>query len=272
MRSVTVLQTRCAFRRRRASRSTNAIRSTSRVSGDRRPPTERSLGTHRATTATDLHTARIAIVREGVEMPSGPRPRISTKRGLAEPCHLCDGGDGALPELRAVTGPTPHSRSIGNPCRNASSPSAGTTSRPSGFATPLATFARNFVRGHANRDADPDPLEHIATQVHRDLGRRAGDPAQPADVQERLVDGQPLHERRGVVEDREHRLARLAVGLHPRPDDDRVRAQAASPASRPSAFARRRPWPRSWQRARRRPRRSQGGRADAGSSRCSTDA
>ena len=44
-----------------------------------------------------------------------------------------------------MIGPTPHSRSTGSGCRKASSPSGGTTSRPSGFATPLATLARNFV-------------------------------------------------------------------------------------------------------------------------------
>ena len=48
--------------------------------------------------------------------------------------------------LPAVTGPTPQSRSTGSGWRNASSPSGGTTSSPSGFATPLATLARNFVR------------------------------------------------------------------------------------------------------------------------------
>ncbi len=47
---------------------------------------------------------------------------------------------------RAVTGPTPQSRSTGSGCRNASSRSGGTTSSPSGLATPLATLARNFVR------------------------------------------------------------------------------------------------------------------------------
>jgi hypothetical protein len=45
----------------------------------------------------------------------------------------------------AVTGPTPQSRSTGSGWRKASSPFGGTTSRPSGFATPLATLARNFV-------------------------------------------------------------------------------------------------------------------------------
>ena len=48
--------------------------------------------------------------------------------------------------LSAVLTPTPHSFSTGSGCRNASSSSGSTTSSPSGFATPEATLARNFVR------------------------------------------------------------------------------------------------------------------------------
>lgn len=48
--------------------------------------------------------------------------------------------------LAAVAGPTPHSRRTGSGRRNSSSPSGGTTSSPSGLATPLATLARNLVR------------------------------------------------------------------------------------------------------------------------------
>ena len=48
--------------------------------------------------------------------------------------------------LAAVTLPTPHNRSTGNGCRNASSSPGGTNRNPSGLATWEATFARNFVR------------------------------------------------------------------------------------------------------------------------------
>ena len=46
----------------------------------------------------------------------------------------------------AVTGPTPQSRSTGSAWRNVSSSPIGTTSKPSGLPTALATFAKNFVR------------------------------------------------------------------------------------------------------------------------------
>ena len=157
--------------------------------------------------------------------------------------------------LAAVTGPTPHSRSTGSGCRNSSSPSVGTTSRPSGLATPLATLARNFVLATPTETGQADLLEDVPAQPHGDLRRRARDPPQPADVEERLVDRQPLHERRRVVEDLEHRLARVAVGLHPRAGRRSPAGTAGEPGLRPSACGRRTPWPRSWPRARRRPRR-----------------
>ena len=74
------------------------------------------------------------------------RPSIATsvdsERAASSPTvrtfHACS--------RRAVAGPTPHTHSTGSGWRNASSRSGGTTIRPSGLATPLATFARNFVR------------------------------------------------------------------------------------------------------------------------------
>ena len=127
--------------------------------------------------------------------------------------------------LRAVIGPTPQSRSTASGCRNASSRSGGTTSRPSGFATPLATLARNFVR------ATPTVIGRPTRSSTLRFSRSAislGSPASrshPADVEERLVDRQALDERRRVVEHAVHGLARLRVGGEPRPDDDRLRAE-----------------------------------------------
>ena len=147
------------------------------------------------------------------------------ERRLVEPGDLADRGDAAARSFPAVTAPTPQSRSTGSGCRNASSPSGGTTSRPSGLATPLATLARNFVRAIADGDRQTDPLAHVAPQPRRDLDGRARDPLHPANVEERLVDREPLDERRRVVEDPEQRLARLGVGRHARRDDDRLRAE-----------------------------------------------
>ena len=135
-----------------------------------------------------------------------------------------------IPRARSfadVTGPTPHSRSTGSGCRNASSPSGGTTSSPSG----LATRARDLGEELRPRDPDRDRQADLARAPRArsrvgDLRRRAArSAAMPAHVEERLVDRQPLDERRRVLEDLEHGLARLRVGRHPRRDDDRVAAQ-----------------------------------------------
>ncbi len=125
----------------------------------------------------------------------------------------------------AVTGPTPQSRSTGSGWRNSSSPSGGTTSRPSGLATPLATLARNFVRATPTVIGSPTSSSTPRPQLARRSPPAARDRSQPADVEERLVDREPLDERRRVVEHREHGLARLGVGRHPRRHDDRVGAQ-----------------------------------------------
>ena len=85
-------------------------------------------------------------MRERAELPAGARPSIATSvdsdRAASSPTvrtfQAC--------KRFAVAGPTPHTRSTGSGCRKASSRSGGTASSPSGLATPLATFARNFVR------------------------------------------------------------------------------------------------------------------------------
>ena len=155
----------------------------------------------------------VAVVGQGVEVAARGPTEHRHQRGLGQrgrprrPSRMPRSWS-----LAAVTGPTPHSRSTGSGCRKASSPSGGTTSSPSGLATPLATLARNLVRATPTVMAQADPLEHLAPQPHGDLRRRARDPPQAADVEEGLVDGEALDEGRGVVEHLEHRLAGLGVG------------------------------------------------------------
>ena len=148
----------------------------------------------------------------------------------------------------AVTGPTPQSRSTGSGWRNASSV-GGTTRSPSGFATALATLARNFVRATPTVIGRPT---RSRTSRRSLAAISTGLPASrfhPAGVEERLVDREPLDERRRVLEDAEDGLARLRVRLHARRHDDRVRAEPAG-AGRPSPCEPA-PWPRSSRRARR---------------------
>src|SRR5207247_7748926 len=50
--------------------------------------------------------------------------------------------------------------------------------------------------GHADGDRQADAVEHLTTQSDGDLGRGAGHPPKPADIEERLVDRQALDPRR----------------------------------------------------------------------------
>ena len=204
----------------------------------RRP--ERPLRADRAAPAADLDRARVAVVGQRVQVPAGgpaEHRRPAPPRRARRPRRPC-GCPGAC-SFAAVTGPTPHSRSTGSGCRNASSPSGGDDQQPVRLGHPAGHLGQELGAGHADRDRQADPLGTVAAQPRGDLQRRPRDPAQPADVEERLVDGDALDQRRGVAEDLEHRLAGLGVGRHPRRHDDRLRAQRAGPAARPSRCARR---------------------------------
>jgi len=78
---------------------------------------------------------------------------------------------------------------------------------------------------NSDRHGKPDALENIRPQPDGDLQRSARDPSQPPDIEERLVDREAFYERRRVIEHLEQLFAGLAVRIHPRADDDRVRAE-----------------------------------------------
>ena len=91
-----------------------------------------------------------------------------------------------------------------------------------------------FLAGHlgeelrprdTDRDGQSDPIADLAAQPGRDLHRCPGDAPQPADVQERLVHRNRLHQRRGVAENLEDRVAGLRVSGHPGRDHRGLRAQ-----------------------------------------------
>ena len=87
----------------------------------------------------------------------------------------------------------------------------------------------------------PDLRRARRAQAHGDLASACPRAARmPAHVEERLVDRQPLDERRRVLEDAEHRLARLRVRRHARRTTIASRAQAPRlPAAHRRAHAER---------------------------------
>ena len=96
-----------------------------------------------------------------------------------------------------------------------------------GFAHGARHLRQELRPRDAHGDGDADLLSDRLPQSGADLRRGARDPPQSADVEERLVDRESFDERRRVPEDREHRLARLRVRLHPRTHDDGLGAEAA---------------------------------------------
>ncbi len=128
-----------------------------------------------------------------------------------------------------------------------------------GLAHRTRDLREELRAGDADRDRQARLGAHPLPQPDGDGLGSAGDASQAADLEESLVDGEPLHERGGVAEDAEDVLAGRGVGLHPRRHDDGVGAQLA-PAGRPSPCGRPAPSPRSSRPARPRRRRSPGAR------------
>ena len=123
---------------------------------------------------------------------SSPAVRTSTRRSIP-----------TARRRRAVTGPTPQSASTGSFWRNDSTRSGAMTVRPSGFFHPDAIFARNLF------GATPAEAVRPVSSRIRSLSRRATStpsgeaPGVLRHVEVRLVERQPLDERRRLPEDLE---------------------------------------------------------------------
>ena len=161
---------------------------------------------------------------ERVEMPPRRGADERHQRSLSEPRHLADGCDSELAEPRRRHGPdAPQTLD-----REGVEEGHLVVRLYQQEAVRLGDCAgdlREVLRpGDADRDRQPDPLAHLATQPDRSLrgGRHA---PEAVDVEERLVDRQPFDQRRDVVEDAVEGLARLRIGRHAGPDDDEIGAQ-----------------------------------------------
>jgi hypothetical protein len=166
-------------------------------------------------------------VGEGVEVAAGRPPDEGDQRACV---HAGDLGDGRDPERAqfARRDLTDAPKSLD---REGMEEGELLVGRNDEEAVGLRDAARHLGEELRPRDADrdrkPDPLPDVATEADGDLGRGAGDSLEPAHVEERFVDREALDERRRIVEDAEHRLARLGVGGHAGRHHDRLRAKPA---------------------------------------------
>jgi hypothetical protein len=191
------------------------------------PPSERALRAQRAPPAAHLHGPRVAVVRQAVEVASGCASDDRDESRLGETGDLLDGRDPEAAELAGGDGPHPPEPLDREAVEKRELELGRHDQQAVGFGHAARDLGEELGSGDADRDREPDALADVEAQPRRDLEGRARDAFQPADVEERLVDRQALHQRRRVVEDREDRLARLRVGRHPGLDHDRVRAQPA---------------------------------------------
>jgi hypothetical protein len=160
-----------------------------------------------------------------MEVPTLCAPEHRDERGLAEPRDVSDCLDSPGPELRRgrrADAPEPLDRKRMEKRKL----TAGRDDQQTiGLGDTARDLREELRRRDADRDRQPDPLPHLPLQARGDLRRRAGNALEAANVEEGLVDRQSLDERRRVVEDAVHGLARLGIRRHARRNDDCLRAQ-----------------------------------------------
>ena len=211
----------------RATRSTIAMTRRVDLLEGLAPTTHRALRADRAAAASGPDRPRVAVVRQRVEVASGRLPEQRDEERLVERGDLTDRAQAAVVELPGRHAPDTPQPLDGQRMEEAEL----VVGRHDEQAVRLRHRARHLREElrprDADRDREADLVEDPLPQASGDLRRRAGEPFETANVEERLVDGEPLDERRRVLEEREDGLARLGVGRHPRRHDDRLRAEAA---------------------------------------------
>ena len=231
---------RPAFRIRRVTRSTSPTTTASSASGDRgeRPSALCAPNVRRRRRTRTGRGSRLCA--RACRCRPAALPSSETSRRLAE-ARRPGRRSRALPVQ-----PSPRSRARRpraapprSGCRNASSAPGRDHEQPVGLGHAAGHLGQVLGGGHAHRDRQADPLADLTPQAHRDLRRRPRDPLHPADVEEGLVDREPLDQRRGPLEDVEHRPAGLDVGGPPGRHDHGLRAQPPRPRRRSSPPGRR---------------------------------
>ena len=152
--------------------------------------------------------ARVLAARERREVMAGDRAEPADERRLGVARDVADRRRGpCVARISRVASPTPHSRVTGSGWRNASSSSGVTTRRPSGLSMSDAIFAASLI-GATPTDATSDSsVAHALLDRARDRRAVAEQALAAGDVEERLVERQPLDLGRVVAEDREERVA-----------------------------------------------------------------
>ena len=201
----------------------------------RRRAAERPLGPDRPASAASAHPSRVPVVREGVEMAPGRATEHRHERRLLEAGDLADGHEPLGVEPLGGDAPDTPEPLDGQRMEEVELGLRRHDEKPVGLGNAARHLGQELRPRHPDGDREADLLEDRAPQPRRDLGWRAGNALEASHVEERLVDGQSLDERRGVLEHAVDRLAGFRVDRHARRNDDRV---GAEPARLPSAHRR----------------------------------
>ena len=156
---------------------------------------QRLLRSDGATPAADLHAARITIVAQRVELvPDGAADdRNHDRRGeQGDVAHRVDPAVGELGRRHPPDTPQPVD---GQRVEELQLPIRLHDQQPIGFADSAGHLGEELGSRDTHGDRQADPLPHLPPQRRGDLARCAGDPAEAADVEECLVDGDSLDDR-----------------------------------------------------------------------------
>ena len=158
-------------------------------------------------------------------MPTAMRTEDRHERRLLEPGDVGDDVDAAVVKLRRgldADAPQSFDRKRMEEVELAV---GGDDQHSVGLCDAARDLREELRAGDPDGDRQPDlartPVPAVACAIS---SRRAREASQPSDVEERFVDRDALDEGRGVVEDLEHRLARLGVRGEAGRDLDQVRA------------------------------------------------
>ena len=220
---------RSAFRIRRVTRSTSPTTTASSASGDRgeRPSALCAPNVRRRLRTRTGRGSQVVCQR--VQVPAGGPPEQGDERRLAERGDLADGREARPVEPLRGRGPhAPEPLHLERVQEGELGPGRD-HEQPVRLGHAAGHLGQVLGGGHPDGDRQADPLADLTPQAHRDLRGRPRDPLHPADVEEGLVDREPLDQRRGPLEDVEHRPAGRDVGGPPGRHDHGLRAQPPRP-------------------------------------------
>ena len=198
-----------------AARSARAVRPDSR-SSSRRITSGSSTSVGNVSSAPTLFSSRRGVTRRS-SLPQASAHRCappatpSSRRKVA--CGTCAISPTvrrpSRPRTSSARSPTPHSALTGSGCRKSSSPSAGTTSRPSGLQRADAILATNLTGATPTEQVMRLLLADLRPDQLRDRPRRAQPALRAGHVEERLVERERLHFRGDRAEDGHDLLGHL---------------------------------------------------------------